>query len=599
MKRIITFFMACSCLALYAQQQTAQVDDVNYQLNADGTAAVIATPDAQGDLLIPENITVGDKTYTVTEIDDKAFKGCRHLTSIVLPATLQHVYRSAFDGTGVMQNKDLWNNGALILDGVLVATNKNIKAKYVVPQEVRLMAIGAFENNKTVTNVVLHDGLTIIDHNMFMGCKNLAKINVPLSVTWIGQDVLTGSGIYTNEKKWRGGKLIVDNCLFASDGNVVTDKNIFKVKKPIRLLAIRAFANCKKLKNVTIPTTITSIPTAAFYQCEGLKTITIPATVESVGMYAFYGCTNLKEATLPADLKELGAGAFYGCGNLEKQVLSSAITTIPKACFFTCHNLKDIEIPSTVIAIEDGAFAGCAELEKITLPEGLEKLGEEAFAGCLKLEKIVIPEKIVTVSKGAFRECSHLLSVDFPQNLYAIDDEAFKGCLQLEKIALPKMLFRVGTSAFEGCQNMVSLSTEQRLYTISDRAFYGCIRLEEISFYEMLEELGVSAFEGCINLRKVRLNDRLLKVSDNAFAGCRTLEELHLPEYVVEIGANAFRDCKELSKVTWPQQLDLETIGHDAFNGCIKMVIPELDEYVNLGKNAFLKCKPAVYADEE
>ncbi len=595
MKHFLTFILALTSLAIFAQQQTAQVDDINYQLNAsDATASVISTPAAEGDILIPETITVGDRTYTVTEIDDKAFKGCRRLTSVVLPPTLQHVYRSAFDGTGVLTNKELWNNGALILDGVLVATDKKIKPKYVVPQEVRLMAIGAFEGNKTVTNVVLHNGLTIIDHNMFQGCKSLEKINVPASIRWVGQDVLTNTALYNNEKKWRGGKLIVDGCLFASKPDMVTDKNIFKVKKPIHLLACRAFAGCNKLKNITLPEGIAEIPTAAFYKCEKLMSVTIPASVERVGMYAFYGCENLKQAQLPASLKEIDAGAFYACGNLEQQTLGSAITIIPKACFFSCHALKEMAIPESVVTIEDGAFAGCSELERVNLPAGLEELGEEAFAGCLKIERVDIPEKIITLRQGVFRECSHILSVTLPDNLYSIDDEAFKGCLLLEKLDCPKMLFRIGKSAFEGCQNLETVTPNQRLYTIQDRAFYGCIRLSEIEFYETLEELGDHTFEGCINLHRVRLNDRLLKIGEATFSGCRSLEELHIPEYIREIGPYAFFECKQLKKVTWPQQgLDLETIGHDAFNGCISMVIPELDEYVTLGKNCFKDCKRA------
>ena len=63
MKHFLTFILALTSLAIFAQQQTAQVDDINYQLNAsDATASVISTPAAEGDILIPETITVGDRT---------------------------------------------------------------------------------------------------------------------------------------------------------------------------------------------------------------------------------------------------------------------------------------------------------------------------------------------------------------------------------------------------------------------------------------------------------------------------------------------------------------------------------------------------------
>ena len=96
--------LAAVCTISTVAANNAQYQDVNYSLDEFTlTAEVIATPKASGELFLPEQIIVGQHTYTVIAIGDKAFRGCKTLTAIVLPPTLQRVYRSAFDGTGVKE----------------------------------------------------------------------------------------------------------------------------------------------------------------------------------------------------------------------------------------------------------------------------------------------------------------------------------------------------------------------------------------------------------------------------------------------------------------------------------------------------------------
>ena len=322
---------------LSGKAEDAQYQDVFYSIDAIHlTAEVASNPKASGELLIPETIVAGQNTYTVTAIGDKAFKGCKNLTAIVLPKTIERVYRSAFDGTGIMLNKANWADGCLWIDSILIATDKTIKPRYIVPEGTRLIAAGAFQGNKTIQRVELPACITRIDHETFRDCKNLQKVVIPATVTSIGEDAFLGCGIYQNEKKWKKGALIIDDCVIATN-NDLPAKYIFKNKIPIRLIAERAFAGRKNLRSVTIPETVTAISTAAFYGCENLMEVIIPATVRTVGNFAFYNCGSLKTATLPKDLKALGAGVFYGCVNLREQVLSDQIEVLEPATFFLCR----------------------------------------------------------------------------------------------------------------------------------------------------------------------------------------------------------------------------------------------------------------------
>ena len=371
MRRYLSLILVL-CLAVFAQAENVVYQEVNYTVDPDLlTAEVVVTPQASGELYIPEEITVGQETYRVTSIGDKAFKGCKNLTAIVLPKTLERVYRSAFDGTGIMLDKTNWTDGALYIDSCLIATDKTIKAKFIIPEGTRLIAAGAFQGNKTLTRVEFPTTVRRIDHETFRDCKNLTRAIIPQTITEIGEDAFTNSGIWNNEKKWKKGGLYIDGCLIAVNNNVPA-KFVFKNKIPTRLIAAGAFANSKKIKSVVIPATVSAIPNAAFYKCENLTDVTIPASVKHVGNFAFYGCKLLREATLPTAVETLGMGAFYGCENLRKQVLSDKLTIIPQGCFYLCRSIQRLTLPAGLRKIDNGAFTGCSSLEDLKFPANIQ-----------------------------------------------------------------------------------------------------------------------------------------------------------------------------------------------------------------------------------
>lgn len=76
-----------------------------------------------------------------------------------------------------------------------------------------------------------------------------------------------------------------------------------------------AFANCKKLKTVTLASTITSIGEKAFYKCTSLNKITIPGKTKKIGKNAFAKCNKLSYINIKSKLltsKNVGKQAFAG-----------------------------------------------------------------------------------------------------------------------------------------------------------------------------------------------------------------------------------------------------------------------------------------------
>ena len=94
----LLFLILISICATYIQaQESAVYNDINFILDPiKGTAEVTATPYISGDVLIPDEITVGQKTYQVVEIGENAFYGCTKLHTVTIGSGLDTVSSYAF-----------------------------------------------------------------------------------------------------------------------------------------------------------------------------------------------------------------------------------------------------------------------------------------------------------------------------------------------------------------------------------------------------------------------------------------------------------------------------------------------------------------------
>jgi len=132
-------------------------------------------------------------------------------------------------------------------------------------------------------------------------------------------------------------------------------------------IADGAFANCIRVKSVTLPTTLYSIGDRAFLRCTALRIIRLPKTLTTIGARAFEGCTALIDVVLPNAVSEIGEYVFSGCCNVRHFVLSHALTAIPDGAFENCTALTDILIPEQVATISCTAFKGYKALSLIVL----------------------------------------------------------------------------------------------------------------------------------------------------------------------------------------------------------------------------------------
>lgn len=114
---------------------------------------------------------------------------------------------------------------------------------------------------------------------------------------------------------------------------------------PVNEIPQNSFANKTNIKNLTLPTNITSIGIRAFNNCSGLMgSLILPKSLTVIGGYAFSGCTGFTGSlTFPNSVITIGDNAFNNCSGFTGSLtLGSALTSIADNAFYNCSGLKII-----------------------------------------------------------------------------------------------------------------------------------------------------------------------------------------------------------------------------------------------------------------
>lgn len=207
-----------------------------------------------------------------------------------------------------------------------------------------------------------------------IGNGNLSKLD--LSKAWIvegGEAYCHKEGNYYYSSNNQLGCYVFDHCLSLTSINI-----------PLSVTSIGDNAlSSTSLENVNIPSSVTSIGRYAFYHCRHLKSVNIPSSVTEIGKCAFRECDSLTSVNIPSSVTEIGEYAFQWCESLKNINIPSSVTEIKEGTFSECKSLEKINIPSSVTEIEKYAFSDCSSLESIKIPSNVTKIGYNAFIYCI------------------------------------------------------------------------------------------------------------------------------------------------------------------------------------------------------------------------
>jgi len=430
---ILTFTLLMSGL-LFSGQVFAASDDgglLDFEINGNNaTITGFTFGTSTTTLTIPDSVSTGGDTYSVTSIGDYAFQNYR-LTSVTIPDSVTSIGQEAFRRTGLTSvtiGNSVTSIGAF-------AFYENQLTSVTIPDSVTSIWAYAFAYNQ-LTSVTIGNSVTRIWAYAFVG-NLLTSVTIPNSVTSIGKEAFRDNQLTS---------VTIDNS--------VTD------------IALFAFAN-NQLTSVTLGNSVTSIGRAAFAD-NLLTSVTIPDSVTYFGNNAFQN-NQLTSVTIGNSVTSIGGGAFAN-NQLTSIIIPDSVTSIGDYAFDD-NRLTSIIIPDSVTSIGDRAF-GFNELASVTIPDSVTSIGDGAFYKN-QLTSIIIPDSVTgypSIGDYAFGR-NQLTSVTLGKRVTSIGIGAFRDN-QLTSVAIPNNVKRIEAIAFANNQ-LTSVTIPDSVTSIENLAFAG------------------------------------------------------------------------------------------------------------------------------
>ena len=466
---------------------------LTYTLNAADHTATVAnydnsTPD--GVIDIPDTVTSGGQTYTVTAIREYAFNPSRTITnvsSVFIPATVTSIGPFAFRCCKFLatvtfaEGSQLKSIGALAFSGTTPA--HPIFTEIQIPDSVESIGDSTFNYCTNLSSIRLPSNLKVLNTTMFSYCTALSDVFLPVSLTKIQSGIFSGcynlTNIHYDGSMAQWSKINTSNGFLGdSHPSLVTGDytaQFISVRDdaypPPKTVTITKYTGTES--TVILPSTISSWPVTkigedALKDNTTITSVTIPASVTEIGSNAFAGCTNLTSVHYAGNWSNLtiqsGNPAVQDAANeqlfdfeftlnntavivirykgtaadvtIPSRYKGKPVTMIDHAAFFNSA-VTSVTIPDSVTSISDDAFVNCPQLTNISIPNSVTHIGFSAFHSCRSLKSITLPSSLSTISEALFLGCSQLTTIHIPVSVTSIEDDAFAGCPSSMTVTYP------------------------------------------------------------------------------------------------------------------------------------------------------------------
>ena len=535
----------------------------------------------------------------VTVIGDYAFYSWGdiypNLATVVIPATVTEIGEQAFYLCQNLTTADLKGAYGLTTIGNYAFYYCGL-TEITIPANVTSIKEGAFEycNNVESINLSGATSLERIETNAFYDCFKTFNIDVPSTVTYIGD------GAFQNIKnlKYNGSYGSSSDRWGALARNAYVEGD-FTYRDGTKTYLLGYTGNGG---NITIPSTVVTIGDKAFYQKENITGVEITANVMQIGSSAFADCSNLATVNLSnaTNLTTIGSGAFSGCNALTSVTIPSTVTSINNSAFNYCESLVTVDLSNatSLKTIGSSAFNSCENLSRVDLSNAtsLKTIGDYAFEDCKALTSITIPATVTSIGSYAFSNCEKLATADLSNaaNLERIGDGMFYNCKVLGMVVIPSKVVVIGNYAFQNCTSLrtVNLNNATSLREIYSNAFYECNNLTTIDLSKAtnLERISYNVFYNCDALTQVTIPAKVREIGEGAFSYCNNLATVNMTnaKSLEYIGGSAFEECA-LASVAIPENVTY--IGDDAFRGISALRTVSIPNgIIHVGENAFSGC---------
>ena len=365
---------------------------------------------------------------SVIEIENNPFNGCTSLKEFKGPYAV--------------------NSGcALVLGKSFVAfAPGNNTEEIQIYNGITTIASAAFQGCSTLESIELPESLLIVGDSAFSRCSGLTSITIPKNVKVLGgttfykcenlQNVYCecvvpptcGSrSFYNNSSELK--IYVYEECIdtYKAQWENYSDKIVAQGNIPNPDVTTSIYYTTTDEQIVEIST----LPIKSNTYNNGLGELVVYGELTSIPTYTFADCDRLKTITIPNSVTEIGLGALFSCDNIES--FSGK---------FASEDGRYIIIDNKL------CYAAKANLPKVvSIPDNIIVIGENAFSDCSTIEEVVIPNSVIKIDMGAFVGCRNLWMVNLGNSVQEILDNAFANT-RLASIYIPKSVNDIGAFAF-------------------------------------------------------------------------------------------------------------------------------------------------------
>ena len=293
-----------------------------------------------------------------------------------------------------------------------------------------------------------------------------------------------------------------------------------------------AFANCYKLKTISLPQGLIYTGEYAFYNCVSLKNVNIPLSLIQVGNYSFANCYSLEKVCFSKNKLVCGINSFQNCNSLQRITLNTV--GVCNYSFLNCNSLREVCLVQKLDFIGISAFGVCQKLQKVYIKQGVKNISDSAFNSCYKLKELIFGGEVSVSNIGdfAFYNCISLSTLyTNGQNQIFFDEgskigeKAFYKCLSISKLKVNNIggTLTFGKQSFGCCQSLTDILINSENVVFSESVFENCYKLKNFEVIGNVETYPSRLFFNCKSMRIFEISESVTSISANVFGGCYSL----------------------------------------------------------------------------
>ena len=390
-----------------------------------------------------------------------------------------------------------------------------------IPEGVTTIGYAAFKDCSALKTVKIPDSVTKIEDSAFWGCSSLSYVSIGKGLYDLGSGTFSDCDSLMNIALDKGNINYVcsDSGIFSADKTVMYQyfagsRNMtYTIPSTVSEIKRYSFWGCDNLKELIVPG-MPEIGDYAVASCDSLENLVFQTPTTKLNMGAAKDCKNLKQVTLPLSLSNIHETAFDGC---------------PDTLYFNCPDMSSAAAYASEKGYVCGDFNTYDSSLLVNVPE--EKTSDNGTGTLLTSDEgspddgssdLTAGNDYDSSENGLYTFTNDDVDGELLGSSEIVSDRAYVIMSSDMEVADGSKLPAVDPNETADYshyldQTLTSYSIPSGITEIGAFAF-ARTRLTEISIPDGVTEIGKGAFYHCDSLSNVSIPNSVKKVGEKAFA---------------------------------------------------------------------------------